>query len=344
MLGASPPLNRGDNDDAVVSKRSFFAAPSPVLAYIDGSASTQKLVPHAMAIAEALNASLTLLHVLDLPMRSDGPVDPVEWRIWRQEARSRVKQIARAGGERSSKLDIEIAEGSPVDQICRCVRELEAGIVVVGTNADENAAGCELGETARKLIDRCRGALLLIPPAVAQASAVRYRRLLVPLDGSRMAESVLPLAVRLARTADAELILVHITPAPELTETGPLEAEDYKLRQQVIERNERVARKYIDQIRARLGCSKLAVRSLVVSNGDVRSSLLQLLADERVDLLVMSAHGQSSRQDAACGSIAGYMISHAHTPLLLVMGGQMHDGNHIANNYGNGRPARDPVS
>lgn len=326
-----------------VSERSPSCVSSPVLAYVDTSASTRKLISHATAIAEALNAPLTLLHVLDLPPSSDGPTDPVEWSIRRQEAHGLVRRAAGKERPNMPKLDIRIAEGKPVDQICRSVRELEAGIVVVGTMADENAADWELGETARKLVDRSGGALLLIPPSAEAAVEVRYGRVLVPLDGSRMAESVLPLSSRISRAAGAELLLAHIIPAPELTETGPLEIDDHRLCQQVSERNERVARKYVEQIRSRLACSGLAVRALVVRNGDVRSTLARLIVDEKIDLLVMSAHGHSSRPDVACGSVAGYMVTHARIPLLVVLGAHAHHPNHAANNQRNNRPPRGPM-
>ncbi len=344
MLAAPSASDRSHEDPAVVSERSPSTASSAVLAYVDTLESTQTLVPHARAIAKALNAPLTLLHVLELPVRSDGPADPLEWSLWRQEAHDRIKRIAGEGAARQPKLDIKIAEGRPVDQICRYLRELQAVAVVVGTNADENAAGYALGDTARKLIDRCRSSLLLIPPVIAQASAVHYQRILVPLDGSRNAESVLPLAMRLAKAADSELILAHIIPAPELTETGPLEADDHRLRQQVSERNERVAKKYLDQVRSRLACSGFAVRSVVLRDGDVRSSLLQLLDDEPVDLLVMSAHGHGNRPDVACGSVADYMTSHVRIPLLLVTGAQAPGGEHRASNRGQAGQSRGFVS
>jgi nucleotide-binding universal stress UspA family protein len=79
-------------------------------------------------------------------------------------------------------------------------------------------------------------------------------------------------------------------------------------------------------------------------DGDVRSSLSRLLDAEHVDLLVMSAHGRGSRPDVACGSVADYMISHAHIPLLLVTGAHAHGGDHITNNHGTDRPARGRVS
>lgn len=306
---------------------------------------TQKIVMHAVALAEALHAPLTLLHVLDLPARTAEPADPVEWSIRRREAHSRIRRMLGERPPNLPKLEVRIAEGGPVDQICRSVRELEATITVVGTRAEENAGEWELGETARKLIDRCRGTLLLVPPTIGKVSDVCYRRLLVPLDGSRMAERVLPLATRLAQAAGAELLLAHVIPAPELTETGPLEANDYELRQAVGERNERVAQKYVAQVCRHLECSGVAARNLVVRNGDVRSALARLIEEERVDLTVMSSHGRSNRSDVACGSVAGYMITHMRTPLLLVLGAHKQHGNRIVKNQEkNDRQLRGPRS
>ena len=342
MLTASTVLNVHESNSNVSERPA--SASSPVLAYFDASPSSRKLVPHAIAVAAALNAPLTLLHVLDLPARSEGPADPVEWSIRRQEVHGRVRRFAKEGRPHAVKLDVKIAEGKPVDQICRCAQEMDACITVIATKGDNNAADWELGEVARKLIDRSRGTLLLVPPSADVSSEVCYRRLLVPLDGSRMAESVLPLANRLARVTGAELLLAHIIPAPELTEIGPLEAEDHELRQRLAERNERVARKYVEQIRGRLAGSGIAVRSAVVRNGDVRSALARLVADERIDLLVMSAHGRSSRPDVAFGSVAGYMMTHVHMPVLVVLGSHVHHGKQAAGSQKNGGLLRRPLS
>lgn len=315
----------GDHE-AMPSRDLISSDPSTLLVYLGAPESARKLIPYAKALADTLNSSLTLLHVLELPAHGEGPADPVGWGIRRQEVYGKVRQIAVETYPGDPGLDIRIAEGRAVDQICNCARELEAGITVVGMNADENATEWELDDTVRRLINRSCGALLLVPSAAAAVSQVRYKRILIPLDGSRTAESVLPLATRLAKAAGAELVIGHVIPAPELTETGPLEEDDHKLRRQVRERNERVARRYVDETCSRIAGSGVAVRGLVVSNGDVRSKLAALLGDEKIDLLVMSAHGHSGRHDVACGSVADYMITHARSPLLVVMGENAHAG------------------
>jgi nucleotide-binding universal stress UspA family protein len=297
-----------------------FSSPSRVLVYVEESSLARRLIPYAIATADALEAPLTLLHVLDVPASSAGPADPVEWNVRRQEVDSHVRRVASELGVAVERMDVRVLEGKPIDQIDRCVRELEAGVTVIGIESSQGAADWDLGETARKLVDRNCCSLLLVPPLAESAPKVRYRRVLVPLDGSSWAESVLPLAVRLAKKAGAELLLAHVIPDPELTETGPLEEEDHRLRRQMIQRNERVAKQYIDSICLRLERIGLVARGLIKRDGDVRGSLARLAVDEQADLTILSAHGRSGRPDVACGSVAAYMITHARAPLLLVMG------------------------
>ncbi len=103
-----------------------------------------------------------------------------------------------------------------------------------------------MGATVHKVLMQTPAPVLLVP-VEAPLPAAPYRRVVVPLDGSRWAESVLPLAVRLAKASEAELLLVHVVPTPEMIEARPLEVEDKKLQQALIERNEQAARSYLAQ-------------------------------------------------------------------------------------------------
>jgi nucleotide-binding universal stress UspA family protein len=141
---------------------------------------------------------------------------------------------------------------------------------------------------------------------------------LVPVDGSPRAENVLPLAKRIARAQGAELLLAHVIPVPELTEIGPLDAEDLELRERLVRRNERVAGEYLDRLRARLADSDVSVRALVLRGGDPRNRLARLVLDEAVDLVVLSAHGRSARSDVPLGSVTAHLVAHAEAPLLIL--------------------------
>jgi nucleotide-binding universal stress UspA family protein len=141
---------------------------------------------------------------------------------------------------------------------------------------------------------------------------------MVPLDGSVRAESVLPIATRLAKAHDAELLIAHVIPAPELTKVGPLTAQDLELEQRVTGRNERVARSYLDQIRARVSEAGLAARTVISRSGDARTRLARLVRREGVDLLILSAYGRRGPRDTPCGTVADHLLTHASVPLLVL--------------------------
>src|SRR3546814_20568162 len=119
------------------------------------------------------------------------------------------------------------------------------------------------------------------------SSDLSYQRILVPLDGSRWAESVLPLAARIARAANAEILLAHVVPAPEMIEARPLEMEDKELRQSLIERHAQAACRYLQRVKSKLTATGLRVRILSTSAEDVREALNELIQTDTLDLAVI---------------------------------------------------------
>lgn len=309
-----PQSQRGDVASGTPSETDIRR----IVACLDGSELGERVAPHAVAIAAALGAPLTLLRVLEGRPAGDAPPDPLEWDIRRREAREYVERFAQERSGEDGAVGAEIVEGQAAEQICLWVQHHEVDLTILCTHGMSGKTEWSLASTARKLIDRVPGSLLLVPAAGPVTRVAHYGRLLVPVDGSPRAESVLPLATRLAVAHGAELILAHVVPVPELTEIGPLDAEDLELQERLVRRNERVAREYLDRLRARLAESGLSLRALVIRGGDVASRLARLITDEAVDLVVLSSHGRSCRSEVPCGSVAAYLITHAETPLLIV--------------------------
>jgi len=83
-------------------------------------------------------------------------------------------------------------------------------------------------------------------------------------------------------------------------------------------RNESVARKYLDRLRARLSSTGQRARVILLRDGDVRSRLERLIDDEDVHLVVMSSHGQGGRIDVSCGSVTADLLIQSSAPLLIV--------------------------
>jgi nucleotide-binding universal stress UspA family protein len=300
------------------AKAEHLASGTHIVACVDRSPWARNVVLHALAVASALQASVTLLRVVEAAPAGEMQPDPIEWEIRRLGARESLMRIVDAAKRDGNALQAEVIVGQSIEQICLWSSKHAADILVLGTCGESRSGELYLGSTVRSIVDRAPGSILLVPPSAGEARVPQYRRILVPLDGSSRAESVVSLAVRLAATADAEVLIAHVIPVAELTEVGPLEAEDLELCERVLHRNERVAQAYLERVRSRIADGGIRTRALVLRNGDVRGRLLRAIAEESVDLVVLSAKGHSALAGVSYGSVAVHLMMHPIVPLLIV--------------------------
>ena len=136
-----------------------------------------------------------------------------------------------------------------------------------------------------------------------------FKRLLVPLDGSRMAESALPIVARLARTWDADVSLLHIleraAPASVHGERHLTRVED--------------AHAYLDALALQLRDVGIHVDSHAheVPEGNVARSIVEHAAQEHAELIVLCTHGRGSVREILFGTIAQQVLRRGSVPVLL---------------------------
>jgi nucleotide-binding universal stress UspA family protein len=287
---------------------------------VDGSEMSETLVLHAAKVAAVFGVPLTILRVLETePHAGATPAGPLDWDVRQREARAQLERLAALVGHRDLDVQSDLIVGRAAEQICCWVFQHGADLTVLGSHGEHGRSEWTLSSTARKLVDLVPGSLLLIPAGGdGNEGVVWYRRIMVPLDGSPRAERVLPIATRLAAINGADLLIAHVTPAPELTKVGLLTAQDLELERRVIARNERVARDYLLQICARVSKAGLAARTVISHGGDARRGLARLVRREEVDLIILSAYGRRGPRDTPCGSVAAHLLTHVATPLLVV--------------------------
>jgi nucleotide-binding universal stress UspA family protein len=129
--------------------------------------------------------------------------------------------------------------------------------------------------------------------------------ILVPLDGSPLAERALPFAARLATAAPAHLLLIRVVGPFSMPQT-PMEASVSQ-----------AAQAYLDTIAAKLRDQKHTVRTLVL-NGEQPTQILGAIQSQAVDLVVMSTHGRSGIGRWIYGSVGDAVMRCATVPLMLV--------------------------
>jgi nucleotide-binding universal stress UspA family protein len=137
-----------------------------------------------------------------------------------------------------------------------------------------------------------------------------FKHLLVPLDGSRMSESALPAAARLAARTGASLTLVHV-----IEKNAPSEVHSQR---HLVGADEAAA--YLAEVARRPLLAGLKVDTHVhtAEVRDVAASITQHTAEMTPDLVVMSTHGRGGARRLIFGAIAQQVISLGATPVLLV--------------------------
>jgi nucleotide-binding universal stress UspA family protein len=153
-----------------------------------------------------------------------------------------------------------------------------------------------------------------------------YQKILVPLDGSKLAESVLSHVELMVKAGAEEVILttvteridarsynVQITPA-----SGPLPPPEPVVKMPVaVGKMQRQGDKYLNRIAKGLSKKGANVRTFVLL-GNPANEIRSLADKEGVDLIIMSSHGRSGHSRWALGSISDKMLRASQVPMLLV--------------------------
>jgi nucleotide-binding universal stress UspA family protein len=137
-----------------------------------------------------------------------------------------------------------------------------------------------------------------------------FKHILIPLDGSRLAEAVLPASTMLARGTGARVTLVHV-----LERNAPARVHGDRHLTAVPE-----AAAYLEEIAARLTDSDgltVDVHVHNVAEANVTASIAGHAAELRADLVVLATHGSGFRE-AVFGSIAQQVIGTGETPVLII--------------------------
>ena len=142
-----------------------------------------------------------------------------------------------------------------------------------------------------------------------------YKTILVPLDGSKRAERILPYVEELALKFEANLVLLQVI-EPSVVLAAPYDMGHYYDVNQ-IERLGDEAKAYLGTLQANFGAKGLSVE-IMVDNGPVVTCVLEEAVRKNVDLIAMASHGRSGLARAFYGSVAAGILHQADRPLLLI--------------------------
>ena len=318
---ANAANTRQSRDDAPDSKTapvpSGARSMSRILVCLDRSSLSEACLPQAISIARVFGSSVTLLYVMQpLHEQATRITDPLGWEVARREASAYLERLAKEAGEAwGLSVDSRIEQGRPAERIIATAREIGAELTVIASHGESGLAAWNLGSTAQQILSVSRGSVLVARAAPPVPSVVAPQHVLVPLDGSLRTESVLPTTARIAEAYGAEVLLAHVVVEP--VPTAVLHAEDLDLARELASRVEARAKRYLDHVRDRMP-RNLRVRTSVMRHADELQALLEISGHERVDLVVLSAHGSVCNPTRPFGSVTYHLVSHSTVPLLIL--------------------------
>ena len=148
------------------------------------------------------------------------------------------------------------------------------------------------------------------------------KRILVPLDGSPLAESALAVAARIAHSSDGTIVLLRVIGVPTTYTPyvyGSDMAQSPQLAQDLIDMEQENAEKYLAEIARLTILAGIQVEAKIIA-GSAGMSLVDAAKEEKVDLIVMSSHGEMGFKRLALGSVAQHVSRHSPVPVLVLQG------------------------
>ncbi|HSM55031.1 MAG TPA: universal stress protein [Candidatus Sulfomarinibacteraceae bacterium] len=287
-----------------------------ILVPLDGSDLAEGVFPHVRTMAAAFGARVTLLHVSKAP--SQTAVDPLDWHLHKAEAaaylREQVQHLQTAGVP----VDSRLLEGPVAERIVEYADQQQSDLIILSTHGAGGASDWNVSHIAQKVLQRGVTSILLVHAGQTRtgiAGQLRYRHILVPLDGSRRAECVLPVAARLAEQAEADLLLAHVTTRPVIFNRLTVTETEKAAGKWLIDHNRARAADYFEELAPRIHAN---VQTALPVGDSVALELHRLVADEAIDLVLFSAHGQTSHTQWVYGSVVSNFIANGSAPLLVV--------------------------
>jgi len=291
-----------------------------ILVCLDRSSFSDVALGYAISLAKTFDSAITLVCVLQ-PAHETAVLratDACSWEVARQEAGAYLERLGtetrRASGIR---VDWRLEQGHPAERITSLAHELGADLIVLGSNGEAGVMAWNLGSTVQQVLAVARVSVLIARSAERAPDHWAPKRILLPLDGSLRAESVLPTAARIAKAHGAEILLTHVVPEP--CASAMLRAnDDLEAARDLATRMESTATRYLENLRDQLGREGQLVRAIVLRRADTRQSLLDVARKEGVDLVVLSAHGNTCNPALTFGSVTAHLLAHLSLPLLVL--------------------------
>jgi nucleotide-binding universal stress UspA family protein len=295
-----------------------------ILIPLDGSETTENVLPYARALAKRLGIPVELLAVVDFTemARSVSAADGLFLdRLANDEARRSGVYLAGISQSFSGiAARCLVKQGRAADIIVEIAAAEKDTLIMMATHGRSGLNRFFLGSVTEKVLRATSSPLLVVraKEGTVAVGEVVFKSLVVPLDGSELAESVLPSVVALAKQLDLEIILLRAYAIPYGAYTvgegfyDPVNLEAFmaRLRQETID--------YLERKTAELKRRGIEKVSYIAREGLSADEIIKFAGATPDSLIAMCSHGRSGVKRWVLGSVTETVVRHAGDPVLVL--------------------------
>ena len=301
-----------------------------MLVPLDGSELAEVVLSYAKELVGRLELDIVFLHVCGPHESESLPMylSYVEHAAEITRLQSREVQAGRGAPQVGKQVEArgEVVTGHPAEEILRYAEENKIDLILIASHGRSGVRRWVLGSVADKILRKSKVPVWLVRAVVPEEivhDEWPKRTLLVPLDGSQLAESVLPHVEALAKQRGAELVnvvLLRVCEQPFITAdypeaSMPLSWEEHVKR--ITDHVRQVAEQYLSGVEKRLRDAGLKVKAEVLM-GKPADEIIDYAHRNPFNLIVMATHGYSGLSRWEYGSVADKVLHGVSSPIFLV--------------------------
>ena len=290
----------------------------------DGSGFDREAIRVALRIAERSNAKVRLVRVLAsdsfFGTTPEGHWTPMSAEVGHSERTSALSDLYALAAECRSgfKPDVTVdLHGGPVADVLQgYARRHDVDLIVMSTHGRTGVSRLSLGSVTDSLIRHTSIPVLVVkaPESYLNPQLGRaFKRIVVPLDGSTLAEQILPRVLTLAKLEEAEITLLNILipqsySQKEIVDTDlPWWDKDVSL-----------AQAYLFRIAARLRRNGVVVTTDIVIGENIAHAIGDFASREKADLIAIATHGRGGLARMLRGSVADAVMHSGRMSMLVL--------------------------
>jgi nucleotide-binding universal stress UspA family protein len=290
---------------------------------LDGSRTAEKVLPYARALGGVLKIPVELLAVVDIGEMAthitaskarflDTMVQDAE-----RSSLDYLKGVAAKATGVNIKCNVE--KGRPEEVVIEKAAADKNTLIAMATHGRSGLNRWMLGSVTEKVLRGCENPLLLVRASeeINAEEKIQIKSVIVPLDGSELAERALPPVVALAKAMNLEVVLFRAYSIPYSVYSGTdgYTAIDFE---ELLAGVKDEAVEYLEKKTAELKKDGLAKVSYVAKEGFSADEIIALGRATADNLIAMCSHGRSGVKRWVLGSVTETVVRHSGEPVLVV--------------------------